>query len=76
MRSEETRVRAGLSAVDGKNKSIRSWKTYNDDRAGDGDGGQHAVSDGVRFERVLDAFVVAVHAPLVRFEDDGHDDEG
>lgn len=50
-------------------------KTHNDDGAGDGDGGHHAVRDGVGLVRVTDALVVAVHASLVRLVDDGHDDE-
>jgi len=34
------------------------------------------VGDGVGLDGILDALVVAVHAPVVRLEADRHDDEG
>lgn len=50
--------------------------THDDDGAGDGDGGHHAVGDGVFFVGVADALVVTVDAPLVGLEHNGHDEEG
>lgn len=50
-------------------------RTHDDDGAGDGDGGHHAVRDGVGLVRVSDALVVAVHAALERLEHGRHDYE-
>lgn len=51
-------------------------KTYYDDGAGDGDRCQHGVGDCVGSERVHDALIVAVNAPVVWLGHNGHDDEG
>ena len=52
------------------------WQsTHYNDSAGDGDGCQQTVGDGVGLQRVSDALVVAVDAPLVRPEHEVHDDE-
>lgn len=51
-------------------------KTYDDDCAGDGDGGQHAVGNGVWLQGVHDALIVTVNPPLIWLEHNGHDDEG
>lgn len=51
-------------------------ETYNDDRAGDGDSCQHAMSDGVWFDGVLDALIVTVYPSFVWLEHDVHNDGG
>lgn len=51
-------------------------KTYNDNGAGDGDSCQHAVGDGVLFQRVHDALVVTVNPSLIWLEHNGHNDGG
>lgn len=50
-------------------------KTYNDDSAGDGDSRQHAMSDGVWFDGVLDALIVTVDASFIWLEQDVHNDK-
>lgn len=59
-----------------KHSSQAVKQTHDDDGAGDGDGGQRDVGDGVRFDGVLDALVVAVNAALVGLVHDVHDHEG
>lgn len=54
----------------------RAAATYNDDRAADGDGRQHSMGDGVWLQGIHDALVVTVNPSLIRFEHDGHNDEG
>lgn len=51
-------------------------ETYNDDRAGDGDSRQHAMSDGVRFDGVLDALIVTVDPSFIWLEHDVHNNGG
>lgn len=43
-------------------------ETYDDDGAGDGDGHQHPEGDGVGFEGVHDALIVAVNTSLIWLE--------
>lgn len=64
------------SAAPGGRKEGREGATYDDDRAGDGDDRQRDVGDGVGFEGVFDALVVAVDASLIGPVHDVHDDEG
>lgn len=59
-----------------RRKERKKAPTHDDDRAGDGDGRQHAVGDGVRFEGVFDALVVTVDAALIGPVHDVHDEEG
>lgn len=51
-------------------------RTHYNNSAGDGDGRQQTVGDGVILNGILDALVLAVDAPLVRPVHQVHDDEG